>query len=941
MGRSLTSAPLVGRDAELAAISASVEDAGAGRGNTVLLEGPPGIGKTRLAREAVSIAEVAGFVVFEGEADAATTTRPFGPFIDALEIGRSEESDRASIAAQLETHHDDQGDAALLPSEYRIVEELGSLVERLVARGPTMLVLEDLHWADESTLVALRSIARRGEELPLLIVATMRTGTRSAPLQRLVDDLLQSDAEHLSLRPLKDDEVPVLTAEVLGAEPSQVVIDRLKGAAGNPLFITEYLRALQRENAVEIQEGVAELRSIELPAEFRSTILRRLTQLPESDAEVMRIASVLGSAFTPSDLATVLQQSVIDLAPTLQRAIDVGVLEERDDRLGFVHDLLRESIYESVPTAVRKGLHREIGRALADAGRAPLLVAHHLSLGAEERDVEAAGWLRRAARDVVTRSPGTAVELLERASELVISGVQTHDEMQAEIVLPLAWSGRITEAAELGRRVLDRRPPPAISGPLRCGLVYALTWQGRPAEAVQHAAMRTEGELTEWDAALLTAQSALARMASLDLYGAAEDASLAARQAEKLGHELALCTALCVQTFLGAITGDTQVALETGRRAVEIADRSSDGYAHLAAPRFFLGLPLLASDLLEEAEDTLQTGRRIAEEMGHAWAVPLYHAYLGTARFIAGEWDDAIAEFTTSMELADEVGIRMIVYISVIGWLAVIYLRRNQLDLAEACLARADERIAESGPQGGMSILAWARALVMEARGEPEPGIALLRAVWDISVAAGLQAEPWSGAELVRMYTRHGSPESARDCTEVIKEQAKQTPTSFMKGRALWAAGMVDRNAELLVAAVDAYRASPRPHELALAAEDAALVLADYGRPDDSIAHLKEALSIYERLGAERDVGRVRAQLRGLGVKEGPRTRRTRATHGWDSLTKTELKVASLVAERLSNPEIAARLFISRHTVESHLKSIYSKLGMSSRYELAANASQQ
>jgi DNA-binding CsgD family transcriptional regulator len=149
---------------------------------------------------------------------------------------------------------------------------------------------------------------------------------------------------------------------------------------------------------------------------------------------------------------------------------------------------------------------------------------------------------------------------------------------------------------------------------------------------------------------------------------------------------------------------------------------------------------------------------------------------------------------------------------------------------------------------------------------------------------------------------------------------------------------LVEQDADTLVRAVTLYRQSPRPLELAVACEDAGSMLASAGRLEEAVPLWDEASELYERLGAERDIARVGAHLRKHGIKRGTRRRHARATTGWEALTDTERKVIALVVQRLSNPEVAERLFISRHTVESHLKNIYRKLGLSSRLELAAVA---
>ena len=939
LGRTATT--LLGRSAELETVIRSLEGARAGSGRTILVEGEAGIGKTRLVGDAISSPAAHGFQVYEATCDALARSRPFGTLAQALGVmDDAEDPDRASIAALLKDDDQDASAGSTPAVQFRVVEALGGVVERLASTTPVILLLDDLHWADASTLVALRSIARRIDRLPVVVVGTSRPGHDVAELHRVTEEILRAGGTRLVLGPLDAGSVAELVAEIIDAAPSATLLDRVQGAAGNPLFIMEYARALQDEGLIEVRDGIAHIRGSALPVEFRLTVLRRIGQLPEPAIHALRMASVLGSIFSPSDLAIVMARPATDLAQALQAAVDAGVVAEREEQLAFVHDLVRDAVYENIPPAMRKQLHREFGRALATAGVRPLTVAHHLALGADDRDPEAVEWLRRAAHDVVTRAPGVAVELLERARDLLGHASPERDALLAELVMPLAWSGRLAEAETLARQVLERHQPPSIAGALRCGLVYAAAWQGRPAQALEYAVARPEEQLIEPDATLLRAHAAVARMFSFDLPGAAADADEAVHTATRLGNDVALCTALGVQAFLASFSGETAHGIDRGLRAVAVADRSESGGAHLANPRFFLALPLIAADRLAEAEEVLQTGRRIAEEWGHAWALSLYHAYLGTRRFVAGEWDDAIAEFEASIDIAEEVGMTMSAVVAASSWLAVIHVHRDEVEAAEEVLARAQRRVAEHGPQLGMSILAWASALVLEARGNATKGLAMLQGAWDFAVAAGLQAEPWSGAALVRMYSRAGHPERAASLVPIIEAQAR-IGTPFMKGRALACRGLAESDPNLLVRAVAEYRGCPRPHELALACEDAGIHLGAADRSAEAIPLLEEAISLYEPLRAIRDVSRVRAALRNLGVTHRERRQPVRATTGWGSLTRSEIKVTALIAQRLSNPEIADRLFISRYTVESHLKHIYAKLGLSSRVELAAEAARQ
>jgi class 3 adenylate cyclase/DNA-binding CsgD family transcriptional regulator len=942
-----TGPPLVGRDVEIETLREAVAAAAAGHGQVVLIEGEPGIGKTRLVEAACEHARTAGFEVFVGRSDDLVSAHPFAPFVAALGIvSNAPHPDRAAIAALVDTH--DVSDTRSLPAapnpglQYRVIEALGALVERLAARGPLLLALDDLQWADASTFAAIRSIARRVETLPVLLLGSCRAGHDVAELHRVTDDLLRAGGTRLALGPLDDASVKSLITEVLEESPSDALLARVQGASGNPLFVIEYVRSIQATTSAGNGESDAAL-------EFRLTVLRRLASLSEDTNEALRLAAILGSTFSPADLAVVSGKSIVQLTPAIHQAVVSAMLEERGDHLAFRHALVRDAIYEHIPSAVRRQLHREVGKALADTGADALVVAHHLGLGAGAEDPEAVDWLRRAARGAAPRSPAVAVELLRRARDLLGLTSPLRDELLAELAVTLAWSGQLAEAEALSIEVLERRPDPGVAGVLRCGLVYALTWQGRPREALRHTVLDPDERISDWDAALLKAEAAVASALAFDLKTAGSLAAEAAEGAERLGHELAHCHALTAQAWVANFAGRIHEAVDLARRAVVIADRSATSEAHLAHPRFFLGgIPLLALDRLDEAEEMLRSGLRIAENLGLAWSLPLYHAFLGAKGFIAGDFDGAIADLEAALAVADEVGLHIGIIAATSAWLAAIQLHRDDLDGAERTLSTAMGRLAETGPQLGMGPFNWARALVLEARQKHDEALALLQTAWDLfmeggpvtdpSRVKGPMTDPWSAMAFVRMCVATGDHQRAASLLPAIEDQASAVDTPFMQGQALRCRGLVEQNPDTLVRAVALYRQCPRPLELAAVCEDAGVLLASTGRLEEAVPLWNEAIELYEGLGAERGVARLGAHLRERGIKRGTRRRHVRATSGWESLTETEHKVTGLVAQRLSNPEVAERLYISRHTVESHLKHIYRKLGLSSRRELAAVA---
>jgi DNA-binding CsgD family transcriptional regulator len=193
----------------------------------------------------------------------------------------------------------------------------------------------------------------------------------------------------------------------------------------------------------------------------------------------------------------------------------------------------------------------------------------------------------------------------------------------------------------------------------------------------------------------------------------------------------------------------------------------------------------------------------------------------------------------------------------------------------------------------------------------------------------------------VRLTLANDDARRADSIAQAVEEVASLAHVPSLEGAALRCRGLVQRDPEVLLASAAAYRRSPRRLECALASEEAATALRQEGRTDEAVGLFGEAVELYEHLGASRDIARVDAALRSLGVRRGRRGSRGRPTIGWDSLTPTEREVVRLAVEGLTNAQIGERLFISRRTVETHLSHVFGKVGVSSRVQLAAEAGRQ
>jgi DNA-binding CsgD family transcriptional regulator len=940
---------LLGRSSQLRELVDALETAAGGAGCSFLVEGEAGIGKTSLLEEALTAAERRGLQVFRAAAEELERRRPFGAILDCLGIDRTAtDPRRAEIARVLEEAQSPTGWeplAAAAQGEFRVVEAILTLVEELSAQGPLVLAIDDLQWADPSTLLVLHRLGRSVHRLPVLLVCACRPLPRPPDLERLLASLTAHGARRLVLGPLDEQAVAALVETLVAARPGPQLLHQVASAGGNPLFVTELVGALTAGGSLHsAPDGRVEVTAVGIPPSLTLTILHRLSFLPQRTLDILRAASIVGASFTVAELSLLTGTSAFELLAGLRESLTAGVLDEDATQLRFRHDLLREALYHDLPGAVRAGLHRDAARALAGAGAPAQQVAEHLLRGAVPGDAEAVAWLREAAAKVASHAPAVAVDLLGRALELANPADPDYDRMLAEQAVSLMWSGRVLEAEQQCREVLARGHDPAVEGTLRLCLAQSLLARGRGEEALQEADVAAAApDLLEAERARLWAWASMGRLSLGDLEGAVRLADLVVAASPEGADDLARCIALTTLATARDFRGRFAEGVRLAETAVQVADHSPGQAAHRFHVNFFLAMFLLEVDRLEEAQQALQQGRRRSEELGANWSLPIYQWALALVRFVAGDWEDASAECEACLELAEDLGTRHGVLFSH-SLTSMIALHRNDLAAAEEAAAAAERELAQTGRQHGLEYwVRLARALLLEAAGQPQAACQALWGAWQQGTAAGiLSYNADLGPDLVRVSLAAGHADRAAQVSVGVQALATANPeVARLQGAALQCRGLVVDDPEVLLQAVAVHRRGPRPLELARACEDAAAALVQAARPAEAAPLFDEALMLYDRLQAARDIARVEAGLRLLGRRRGRRGSRGRPRSGWASLTTTEAKVAELVAEGLSNPQIAERLFVSRHTVHTHVSHVLAKLGLGSRVELAAAAARR
>lgn len=471
-------APFVGRVDDLGVLTRRWQAVQTGGTGIALVAGEPGIGKTRLAAELTRFALAGGpATVLAGRSDAELAT-PLGPFAEAIRSAAMHWSPdlRPLIATPaLEPMHRRAGVSGDLRGTERaaLFGAVTDLVERAAAQAPVLFVLDDLHWADETSLLLLRHLLRL--RLPrVLFVATYRDTelSRTHPLAALVADLRrEADVDRIVLRGLQADDVRnLLDATDEDTDPALVdLADRITAdTEGNPFFVHEVLRHLVESGRLVAGEVVGVVDAIDVPAGVREVIGRRLSQLSETCNELLAVASVIGRQFSARLLADVAERGLDETLDAIDQALAARVVEEETGSLtsfSFAHALVRETLYQEVTTVRRLRLHLRIARALRSTGGSLAEIAHHLlEAGPAAPSVEAAAAALAAAEDARFRLAAFE-DAATLASRALASVDDLDDATRCDLLTVLGdsqigaadFAGLETlgQAAELGQQLRD------------------------------------------------------------------------------------------------------------------------------------------------------------------------------------------------------------------------------------------------------------------------------------------------------------------------------------------------------------------------------------------------------------------------------------------------------------------------------------------------------
>ncbi len=906
--------PIRGRSAELTEISALTDSLRQGAGGILVIEGPPGIGKTRLLREVVSLADAVGARSLVGEAFEYQQTVPFAPLFSATLGAHPPVGDRDTLR-----HMASQED-----SRYWVVQHLQNAIATEATERPVVVAVEDIHWADNVTLWALRSLTTGLTDAPVLWLLTARTGIGGPELRTTITALQSQGAHVLRLAPVEPSAVADIVADTVRAKVDPSLLNLARRAHGNPFLLAELISGLDEENRIHTAQGYAIATGDGPPQRLTATMQERLDRLSDAARQAVRIAAVLPDRFSVGLLAKMLQQGPADLIAPVGEAVRADLLAEDDDQLSFRHDLLRQATRQALGSLLR-ALERQAATVLLDAGAAPTEVARLLERSADVGDRAAIAALRDAAQSLANTDPSAAADLSKRAVELLVAGDDERGTMVAETVVLLNKASRREDAQQLADSVISVAVSPEEEAEIRLRIAAGN-------EAPQQRVEENRRALELGDIGDVTRARHQAWLAYFQAINNLQDRTLineAAAAASSTGdREAAILveTTLCVMGFADGDVARCVQRMDVLRQSIRGAE---SGSAEMAMSIFWPAM-LLSVGRLEEAEPEAVYGVDKARRENDAMALPSWILNLALVHLTAGRL--AAARETIESVPAQQWGMSTEVNGNRLLILAEVAAHTGDRQLmhdvsVEARNARDSESPLVSG--GAAFVL----ALEAWQRGDADDAVRWLRnyefvftILWSnlldqVIVTARVAA--LQGDETLRARV---------NATAGVLERGPQS-VPLLSVLAAYTRGLVARDAEALVAAADALRTYSMPLTTAGAAEDAGVALGRLGRTEDAVTHLNAAFDLYASCDAIADAHRVARTLRGYGIAR-RMVSRPRAKTGWDSLTDAELKVVHLIADGATNRAVAQQLHLSPHTVNTHVRNAFAKLNINSRVEL-------
>jgi ATP/maltotriose-dependent transcriptional regulator MalT len=953
---------LVGRDPEVARLERALDELASDRVRVLEISGEPGIGKSRLLAELARRAEARGYLVLDGRAAEFERDIPFGVVVDALN------DHAAALDPSLLRSLDDEALrelAALLPSLAGLVDEplvhrLGSeryrahyairaLLEALARVQPTVLTLDDLHWADDASIEVIGHLARRFRG-PLLVASAVR---RPPPALSAVTTAAERSglALRLELAPLAAGDADALLGATLDAGTRAALYAQ---SGGNPFYLRELAQAALRAESAPGQRPAAESASGEPftpPARIVAAIGEELARLPPGPRQVLDAAAVAGDQFEPELVAAIADRSAAATLAALDALLAADLVRTTavPRRFRFRHPIVRHTVYEGMPGGWRLGAHARASAALEATGASPAARAHHVERSAAAGDEHAIALLIAAARASASSAPRASgfrlraalrllppgagfarrLTLLTEAAAAFAAGGAHRDALAAlNDALPLVGDGRPTERAALIVEIAAAERQLGHRLESRSLLERALA-----------SLDDQDGELRS-SLRLELAQDSYLSGEFVDVRGLVAGLELTPGRD---GDALLGCLA-------SALTAAAEASLGRLAPAAQALDRAEAAFRDLDDERLATRIDLcgwigLAAIRLERIDDALAFARRglvVARARQQGSMVPGLLGLEAQALLLRGRVTEALGVAETAADAARLTGSDQLLMWSLQTLAGAASWSGDQgqaIGSAREAVVVAD-RVADSffAPLAHVQL---AGALL--AAGDARGAAGEIAAIDDGSIVPLLDLGAGHGWELlVDAHLALGDLDAAHATADRARRRAESTELRLpiagadcAIARVALARGDLEGSVE---AAERAAIGADRAGNILLAARARRVMgvaLQAQGAEADAIAVLRDAHRTLAQCGARREADLAAQHLRRLGQRVA-RPGGSAVGPELGSLTARERQVADEVARGKTNRSVATALFLSEKTIESHLGRIYEKLGVHSRVALAA-----
>jgi DNA-binding CsgD family transcriptional regulator len=926
---------LLEREAEISTIQELVTAARGGAGRLLVIEGRAGMGKTRLVGVARTDAQAAGLEVLAARAGELEQEFAYGVVRQLFEplLARASAEERAELtaaAAGLALPLLQQPDAAgqdATDTSFAMLHGLYWVAANLAMRRPALLAIDDLHWGDVASLRWVAYLARRLEGLPLLVAVAARPPEQS-PQAELLTEVL-ADPAAVVVRPgaLGTAAVAALAAEAFAADPDPAFVEACQAATGgNPLYLRALLDTLARERVAPTAANAARVLQTGPEAVLRAVSLR-LARLGPAAASLLRAAAVLGDGTQLQHAATLAELEVEAAAQAATMLVRAGLLH-MEDPLEFVHPVVRTAVYQQIGADERFRAHRRAAELLLAAGAPSQQAAAHLLLTMPSGDRFVSEVLRRAAeQSLVQGAPQAAVTYLRRALT-----EPTSDPERAELLYRLGvaeQSAAIPGAVEHLGQALALTTDPVRHAEMALPYAVALGLLDRlgAGQDVLQAAIDMLGGRRPELGQLLEGVLIDFGLMDLDRHATAVERIAQVRE-ETLGAGLGAAVMRTVLAFHEASVGRDR------ERCVTLAVDALDEGLLLRSSNVILGVnalfALLCAEEVQTATRFINEGLAAARRRGDLVNAHYLLLYRGCAAAQQGQLREA-EEDLRGAEL--DLAVTPTLNLWRLGYLADVLVDRGDLAGAAGVLGsmELDERITMNFR------LPWlyGRAHVdLEAR-RLEQALAGFRTVGQVMVGYGFDNPgflPWRSQAALTLQRLDRRAEALRLAQEEL-ERARRWGAPRTVGISLRALGLIQGGPEgqaLLDEAVVVLEGSQAHVEHARALVDLGAALRRGNRRREAQARLRQGLELAYRAGATGLLRWAQEELAATGTRP-----RKLVLTGVDALTASERRVARMAAEGMSNKELAQALFVTVKAVEVHLSSVYRKLQISSRAQLA------